>query len=115
TEPLYYQFLRKRYGNRFPEEPMPPGGAALLPLQVLDALNQLGEKSDLIYLHPSFGYFFETFYLEPHDLVYRLKRYSTNTVEVPVPDAALMDRQQKYWQSVLAGPFKELKSKLADL
>ena len=115
TEPLYRRFLHKRYGNRFPSEILDPDDAAPTPLQVTDALNKLGQSGELTYLQPSFGYFFESFYLEPHDLVYRLKPYPANSVEAPAPDAALIGRQQSYWKSLLAGPLKELKAAVAGL
>ena len=40
---------------------------------------RLAETNSIYYLHPSFGYYFEFFYLEAHGLVYKLKPYSTNT------------------------------------
>ena len=50
------------------------------PLQLVILLTTLAKTNELYYLHPSFGYYFEQFYLEPHGLVYRLKTLPEDTL-----------------------------------
>jgi len=43
------------------------------PLGLIGVLTMLAQTNELYYLHPSYGYYFEQFYQEPHGLVYKLK------------------------------------------
>jgi len=115
SEPTYHRFLRKRYGHRFPEMQLAPGYTGFPSPQLIQFLAGLGQNNELIYLHPSFGYYFEKFYPEPANLVYKLKPYPPNVVEAPIPSAALIAEQKAYWDSLAAGPLKDLKAELAKL
>ena len=46
---------------------------------------QIGHKHPIYYLHTSFGYYFEEFYLKPHGMVYELKSYPSNAPQPPLP------------------------------
>ena len=46
----------------------------------------LAQTNSIYYLHPSFGYYFEFFYPEPHGLVYKLNPYPTNALFAPLPE-----------------------------
>jgi tetratricopeptide (TPR) repeat protein len=115
SEPAYHRFLRKRYGDRFPQLQLGAAFTGFPSPQLIQMLTDLGEKNDLIYLHPSFGYYFEKFYAEPANLAYKLKPYPTNAIESPVPSPALIAEQKAYWESLAAGPLQELKAELAKL
>lgn len=115
SEPAYHRFLRKRYGERFPQLELPANFTGFPSAQLIRMLADLGEKNDLIYLHPSFGYYFEKFYPEPARLVYKLKPYPPSTIEAPVPTPALIAEQKAQWDSLATGPIKELKAELAKL
>jgi tetratricopeptide (TPR) repeat protein len=65
-------------------------------------------KYPIYYLHPSFGYYFETFYLKPHGLVYELKPYSTNLTRPPLATEAEITANQAYWAKLENGVFKGL-------
>ena len=43
---------------------------------LVQLLSRLAQTNSLYYLHPSFGYYFEFFYPEPHGLVYKLNPLS---------------------------------------
>ena len=47
---------------------------------------RLAQTNSLYYLHPSFGYYFEFFYPEPHGLAYKLNPFPTNALFAPPPD-----------------------------
>jgi tetratricopeptide (TPR) repeat protein len=57
----------------------------------------LREKYAIYYLRPSFGYYFEAFYLQPHGLVYELQTYPKNVIEPPPPTAQEIKENQDIW------------------
>jgi tetratricopeptide (TPR) repeat protein len=117
TTPGYHRFLRKRYGDRLPQIPGAKDTLVFSSPQVVQLLGELRAKYELTYLHPGFGYYFETFYAEPRGLVHVLKPYPTNSVEAPVPDADLIARQAVVWTrlEMEAGALQDLKPRLAGL
>jgi tetratricopeptide (TPR) repeat protein len=69
----------------------------LNPLEMLQLLGQVARTNRLFYLHPSFGYFFERFYLQPRGAVYAMKLYETNQLNAPPLPAAEMNQTEKFW------------------
>jgi tetratricopeptide (TPR) repeat protein len=92
-----------------------PGASSPSQLSLVQFLAELGRTHELVYLQPSFGYYFETFYPEPSGLVYLLKTYAPNMTDPPVPSAAQITQQTAYWQTLASGPLQELKTDLARL
>jgi tetratricopeptide (TPR) repeat protein len=113
SDPRYHRFLRKRYGSRVPEMILPKGYTTFGPPPILQFLGELNQKHELAYLHPSFGYFFESFYLEPRDAVYTLRRYTEAMALAPPASPELIARQQDFWKSLESGLLKELKAEIA--
>src|ERR671924_52361 len=72
----------------------------------------LAQSRDIYYLHPSFGYYFEYFYLKPRNLVYQLKPYPTNAVAAPGLSAEEIAAQEKFWTELKS---KELAPLLEDI
>ena len=95
---IYQQSLHNRFPKRWPA--LPPSDApppAIDPLYLVYQVSGLSHSNEVYYLHPSFGYYFETLYLQPHGLVYQLAIYPTNSVAPPpLTDAALRENQQ-FW------------------
>jgi tetratricopeptide (TPR) repeat protein len=60
-------------------------------------LYNLSQKYPMYYLHPSFGYFFEVFYLKPHGLVYELQPYEKDAIEEPLPSSQDIVDNQAVW------------------
>src|SRR5206468_5233417 len=60
----------------------------------------LARSNEVYYLHPSFGYYFEPLYLQPHGLIYRLQLYTTNAVSPPPLTPALLGENQKFWAQI---------------
>ena len=50
----------------------------LTPLETLQLLEHIAQTNRLFYLHFSYGYFFEQFYLEPAGAVYEMKLRGAN-------------------------------------
>ncbi len=110
----YHTFLRKRYGDRWPKPPPKQGSAGISPQQIVELLSELGRTHELVYLHPSFGFYFETFYQEPRKLVYLLKPYGRNSLDAPPPSPAIIAEQTAAW-SEAAGTLKKLEATVAAL
>ena len=95
--PNYQFFLKKNYPKCWqvavPKEPRQPFSQRT----VLGILYGLTQTNIVYYLHPSFGYFFEEFCLEPHGLVYMFAPYPTNTIFSPLPTKELITENEAYW------------------
>ena len=82
-DPSYIFDVQKRFpGFNYPQD-LPKNDKRPGMFELLHFLLVLGQKHDLYYIHPSFGYYFERFYPEPHGLVYQLKLYDTNSWQKP--------------------------------
>jgi tetratricopeptide (TPR) repeat protein len=69
----------------------------LTPLETLRLLEQMSRTKRLFYLHPSFGYFFERFYLEPVGAIYEMKLRSTNFLDSASLSDSAMDTNESFW------------------
>lgn len=67
-------------------------------LYLVQTIANAATNRPVVYLHPSFGYYFEWFHPVENGFLYELRRYTNNTVQVPVPAAAELQRQQEFWQ-----------------
>jgi tetratricopeptide (TPR) repeat protein len=97
--PSYHRSLKQRYGSRWPFD-LPAGRKAPSRFgdqDVWSVIVLLSKTNQVYYLHPSFGYFFETFYLEPHGLVYKFDQYPTNTLVAPKLDKETIDENEAFW------------------
>ena len=54
-------------------------------LQILTMLNDVSDTTPIYYLHPSFGYFFEQFYLSPENGIFRLMPYPSGADTLDKP------------------------------
>jgi tetratricopeptide (TPR) repeat protein len=108
--PEYHQLLRKRYGNRWPVDI--PKGSKLAPddYDIVQVVANLARSNDVFYLNPSFGSFFELFYLEAHGLIYKLSPYGPNTLLSPSPSSSLIDENERFWSQMETTAFPSLLS-----
>jgi tetratricopeptide (TPR) repeat protein len=100
--PLYHRWQSARHGERWPVD------AAKLPRKksvdtgvILRAVIDAATGQRLFYLHPSFGYYFEYFYLEPLNLVYEMKRYPTNSLTSPVLTKDRLASNERFWKQFI--------------
>ena len=68
--------------------------------ELIQFLDQLAASHELYYLHPSFGYYFERFHLEPEGVIYRLEHYASNVWTTPLPTAEQIARNKMFWETV---------------
>ena len=81
---VYQKALHKQFPNRWPALPAADAPINYLnPLYLIQEVVTLARSNEVYYLHPSFGYYFEPLYLQPHGLVHRLQLYTTNVVSPP--------------------------------
>jgi tetratricopeptide (TPR) repeat protein len=95
--PAYHKILHERYPAKFPDTIAAAETNNVSPLHLFTLLGTLAKTNALYYLHPSFGYYFEEFYLEPHGLVYRLKTLPSDTLLPPPPDADEIAENEAFW------------------
>jgi tetratricopeptide (TPR) repeat protein len=96
--PAYQKALHKAYPNRWPPLPAAePPINYLTPLHLIQEVVTLASSNEVYYLHPSFGYYFEPLYLQPHGLVYQLQLYATNAIGPPALTPALLEENQQFW------------------
>ena len=69
----------------------------LTPLETLRLLEQVARSQRLFYLHPSFGHFFEGFYLEPAGTIYELKLRGKSPLPVPALPGAAVEANEALW------------------
>jgi tetratricopeptide (TPR) repeat protein len=111
--PAYHQFLHDKYPKIWPDT-FKAGDTNLVgPQQLVALLTTLAKTNELYYLHPSFGYYFEQFYLEPHGLVYRLKPLPADTLLPPVPDSGEIDENEAFWAGAELQAFKPVELAMA--
>jgi len=103
--PAYHRFLHQNFPQRWPEVVSATQTNALNPYGLVQLLALLARTNDIYYLHPSFGYYFERFYLEPHGLVYKMTALPADTLLPPLPDKSLIAENEKFWTQAAAQAF----------
>jgi tetratricopeptide (TPR) repeat protein len=99
----YHRYLHHRYPQVWPNPSGTNAVSLFPPFRVLALLDQLSRSNDLCYLNPSFGYYFERFYQEPHGLVYQMKALPTDTLLPPRLSTNLIAENDAFWRQVMAG------------
>lgn len=99
--PDYHRTLNRQSGGVWP---MPPTNR---PTQVdvitlIERMRQQTTQREVWYLHPSFGYYFEYLYAQPHGIAYRLAPYPTNTLFPPAMSGDIIQENSKFWSDVVA-------------
>ncbi len=106
--PDYHRFLKRKYRDRWPVD-MPKGRQDKLEdLLLVGVVSALAQSNSVFYLHPSFGYYFEFFYPEPHGLVYKLNPYPTNVLFAPSPSHKLLAENEAFWTGIDQSVLKPL-------
>jgi len=103
--PAYHRYLHQKYPQRWPEVVSATQTNALNPVGLIQLLAMLSRTNDLYYLHPSFGYYFEQFYLEPHGLVCKMKTLPADTLLPPLPDKNQIAENETFWAQAAAQAF----------
>ena len=99
--PQYHRYLHQHFPDIWPAFFATNGSVNVPPLRILSLLDRLSQSNQLCYLNPSFGYFFELFYQEPHGLIYTLKSLPTNSLLPPRLSPQLIADNDAFWQQVI--------------
>ena len=100
--PAYHRYLCREFPQRWPVVVSATQTNMLNPLGLFQLVAMLARTNDFYYLQPSFGYYFEQFYLEPHGLVYKLAALPEDTLLPPTPDAKLIAENDAFWSQTAA-------------
>lgn len=109
--PAYHKWLQGRYPQQWPA--LPVDKASLVRLEdnvVVEVLAQVARTRQLYYLHPTFGYFMEHFYLKPRQALYQLIAYPTNRLSGLPPTPAELQENVEFWRQFKAarlGPLEQ--------
>jgi tetratricopeptide (TPR) repeat protein len=69
----------------------------LTPLETLRLLAQVAATNRMFYLHPSYGYYFEAFYLQPTGSIYEMKLRGKDPLDVPPLTGAEVAANESFW------------------
>jgi len=97
----YHNYLHRRFPKAWPQTLNTNDSVRLAPPRILGLLSQFYTNNHLCYINPSFGYYFERFYQEPHGLVYALKPLPEDTLLPPALDRQLIAENESFWKQAL--------------
>ena len=106
--PSYHRYLKKLYPRRWPADPPKDSEKLGEPITLLKLVAKLSETNSIYYLHPSFGYYFEFFYPEPHGLVQKLVSYPTRSLLPPPLTDELIKDNEDFWAKADAQALRPL-------
>jgi tetratricopeptide (TPR) repeat protein len=108
----YLRYLHKKSPKQWPQMVDDKYMGEVRPIDLLGALNLLAKSNNICYLNPSFGYYFEVFYQEPHGLVYSLKTLPEVTLLPPPLSPNLLAENLSFWKQVREDVFPRLEKAL---
>lgn len=99
----YHRIIHGEYPGKFPlivnNSASDMSGVSQLNLYLL--VSNLAKSNNVTYLHPSYGYYFEHFYQEPHGMAYYMRTLSEQTLLPPPLDKSLIDENERFWDRVV--------------
>lgn len=111
--PAYHRYLHEKFPEKWPYTVVDSELTNNVgPFHLISLLSMLGATNGLYYLHPSYGYFFEQFYLEPHGLVYRLQPLPRDTLLPPPLDQNQIAENEAFWSRVADDAFPSLEREI---
>jgi len=106
--PAYHRYLHQRYPTKWEAMSDPNREQHFSIAEGIGRLIKLADKFELCYLHPSFGYYFEFFYREPHGLTYWLKQYGPDTLLPPPLPAEVVTENEQFWAKLAEQDLKPI-------
>jgi tetratricopeptide (TPR) repeat protein len=112
--PAYHHYLHERFPQKWPDTVVDAEKTnSVGVVHLINLLAMLAATNELYYLHPSFGYYFEQFYLEPHGLVYKLKLLPHDTLLPPPLKQNQITENEDFWSQVEADAFPSIEREIA--
>ncbi len=97
----YHRFLHRKSPDKWPEIEHKKNFDGVTPFGIVRALMEVAKSNSICYLNPSYGYYFEVFYLEPQGLTYQLKRLPEDTLLPPPLTTNQLAANQDFWSGFL--------------
>jgi tetratricopeptide (TPR) repeat protein len=98
-QPDYQRYLSKIY-PKWPTPEMTKDQEKIPNTTLVALMEKLGREQPITYLHPSFGYYFETFAGQPDGLIVKLSPHGTNHLISPPQTPEVIARNQKSWSTI---------------
>jgi tetratricopeptide (TPR) repeat protein len=93
----YQRYLHRHFPEKFPLVGDEKNIGAVPPLTIYNLLGQLAKSNAICYLNPSYGFYFEQFYQEPHGLSYLLKPLPEDTLLHPPFSQEMVALNEQFW------------------
>ena len=106
--PAYLRFLNRTRPDAWQFVAPPARKELISGGDLARLLFAIARTNSIYYLHPSFGYYFEAFYPEPHGLLYQLLPYPPNSLLAPAPSKEVLDQNEQFWNSLDASTLMPL-------
>lgn len=97
----YHKCLQRQYPGKIPLVVKPTDIGGVAPMNIFGMVDTLVKSNAVSYLHPSYGYYFERFYPEPHGLSYAMKLLSEKTLLPPALDKNLIAENEAFWTKLV--------------
>jgi Flp pilus assembly protein TadD len=102
--PAYHRYLQQKFPRLWTANPVLATNTAntikrVGDLDLISLMSDLAKTNTVYYLHPSFGYYFELLYPEPHGLTYRLAFRPSDRVSTPALSPELIAENQSFWNT----------------
>ncbi|HEX5398331.1 MAG TPA: tetratricopeptide repeat protein, partial [Verrucomicrobiae bacterium] len=111
--PAYHRYLHREFPERWRLLVTDTQTNTLNPYGLFQLVAMLARTNDFYYLQPSFGYYFERFYLEPHGLVYKMLPLPENTLLPPLPDKKVIAENTEFWTRTATPEMASIKEAVA--
>ncbi|MCU0772292.1 MAG: tetratricopeptide repeat protein [Verrucomicrobia bacterium] len=100
--PQYHRMMAERHPDRWPVDPPTNLQARVLDQSLMNLMLIFAQSNQLCYAHPSFGYYFELFQVQPAGILNLLKPYPQGELVPPPLSEAQVTLNERFWnQSAL--------------
>ena len=98
--PSYHAFLRKRRPQEWQFTVNTKVTNQIDAFSLIGMMDALSKRGPVVYLHPSFGYYFEMFDSRPHGLAIEMRTYPTNSISGPPVTPQEIAENEALWNLV---------------
>ena len=107
--PPYHDYLKRLHPNWVnPKSPDADKKAGVQDIELMEMMKSLAKTNEITYLHPSFGYYFESFISKPAGLAQRLILQPDSALVAPPQSAETIAFNEKFWAAASDGLLKTL-------
>ncbi len=109
SAPPYHDYLKHHHPNWVnPKSPDADKKVGVQDFELMEMMKSLAKTNAITYLHPSFGYYFESFITQPAGLAQRLILQPDSALVAPPQSAETIALNEKFWNTASEGPLKNL-------